>query len=138
MFIRQNGYSRGLVFESGQNVFLKFYVPTSDKVALYAAGSIVGSSQKDCTVVRDVKGWNTSGYNQSIKRSTTIASTGSPHSGSFINGVHWYNSYNVTSSTNNTPWTTSSQTAGYCNVPISQVTASFINPGEETINIRVP
>ncbi|MET3208208.1 UNVERIFIED_CONTAM: hypothetical protein ABIC26_001144 [Paenibacillus sp. PvR008] len=139
MFIRQNGYSYGPLFESGQNIFLKFYVPTSDKVALYAAGSIVGSSQKDTTVVRDVRGWNTSGYNQSIKRSTTIASkVGSPHSGSFINGVHWYNSYIGTSSTNNSPWTRSSQTAGYCNVPSSQVTASFINSGEETVNIRVP
>lgn len=77
-------------------------------------------------------------YNQSIKRLTTMASKSSPHSGSFINGVHWYNSYIGTSSTNNSPWTTSSQTAGYCNVPSSQVTASFINPGEETVNIRVP
>ncbi|MDQ0046841.1 hypothetical protein J2T18_001113 [Paenibacillus polymyxa] len=138
MFIRQNGYSYGPLFEAGQNIFLKFYVPSSDRVALYAAGSIVGSSQKDYTVVTDAKGWNTSGYNQSIKRLTTIASKSSPHSGSFINGVHWYNSYIGTSSTSNSPWTASAQTAGYCTVPSSQVTTSFINAGEETVNIRVP
>ncbi|MGW9529899.1 hypothetical protein ACWHAM_19495 [Paenibacillus terrae] len=138
MFVRQGGYSNGSVFAAGQNVFLKFYVPSNNRVALYAAGKIVNSNETSITVIRDASGWDVKGSGVSLKRNTTIASKSSPHSGSFIRGVHWYNSYIGTSSTNNSLWQSTNQTAGYCTVPSSQVTVNYVNAGEETVNIKVP
>jgi hypothetical protein len=44
--------------------------------------------------------------------------------------------YIGTSSTNNSLWQSTNQTAGYCSVPSTQVTVNYVNAGEETVSIK--
>ncbi|MVP01337.1 hypothetical protein EDM21_17715 [Paenibacillus sp. N10] len=127
-------------FKAGQTLTFKYYVPADGQVALYAAGVRYDNNAADnYTVVTNAAGWKKSGAGNEIKRITAIASNDpQPYdTGSYLNNVKWSASMIGTSSTSNHQWL-AADTGGYCSYPNStQVSTSFVNAGEETVNIKM-
>jgi hypothetical protein len=128
-------------FAAGQDVFLEFYVPEDNKVAVAATGTyarqaLSGVNQGTTVYVKDLDGWTKSGQGNILKRVTSIAQREGPgyvqdlSSGSFINSVVW-NGVRVGGSKGTTAAWQSGQTnpiGGICNYPNSTVVDVFPGP----------
>lgn len=124
-------------FKSKQNVFMKFYVPQNNKVALVVTGYDVYGEKRTITYTTHAPGWKKNGSGCNLKRCTTIAQKVEDFdSGSYHTNVHWYNCRLGTSSTSNHRWLENDNgPRPTCFPDKKHVKVDFKSPSEETVNI---
>jgi hypothetical protein len=123
-------------FQSGQNVNIKFNVPSNNNVSLTVSG-IDYTTKKNTTVTftRAAKGFTLNGANI-LKRLTTIGQDPENlNSGSYMHGVHWYNSLIGNSSTSYHTWAAADTYGSPCTHTTAVVSVNYVNAGEETVDI---
>ncbi len=128
-------------YQPNQDIQMKFYVNANNQVTLVVTGILVDGTKNSQTVTADVQGFTTNGSSNILKRITSIGQNKGKENlstGSYMNNVHWYNTYIGKSSTSNTAWNSSAQTGGMCSYPnSSKIKVSYVNQGEETVNIHL-
>lgn len=92
-------------FKANQDAFIKFYVPSDEKVTLSVTAYDTSNTKKTISYTMDATGFNQNGSDCRIKRCTTIAQTNQNFSsGSWYENAHWYSCKIGTGSTSNHTW----------------------------------
>ncbi|MGD6845217.1 hypothetical protein ACQCVH_22195 [Bacillus infantis] len=126
-------------FKSNQEVFMKFYVASDNKVALQVTGIDTKGVKRTITLEADASGWTKSGSGNELKRVTSIAQTGGStnfQTGSYIKNVRWFDARIGTSSTNNSAWS-GTHTKEFITFQKPYVSVSYVNQSEETVSINL-
>ncbi|OXT14907.1 hypothetical protein B9K06_23760 [Bacillus sp. OG2] len=125
-------------FKSNQEVFMKFYVSSDNKVALQVTGIDTKGIKQTITLDATANGWTKSGSGNELKRVTSIAQTGGTNfqTGSYMKNVRWFDAKIGTSSTNNSNWS-GTHTAEFITFQKPYVSVSYVNQSEETVSINL-
>ena len=134
------GYN-GPRLEAGQAVSLQFDAVSNGSTAtlqVFATGvDVYGETVTQSLSVADVPNW-ANAANDTLKRMTSIAEANGDNftDGSFIDGVHWYDTTIGTSAASAQTWL-GAETGGYQSYTSSVVSVQYVSATEETDSITL-